>query len=56
MCLKNICIIFFILIGTIDATLAQTPTDKKDSTSLYKDIESYSNRSKFTKLFVSQRP
>ena len=47
---KNILIAFLILIGTIDAALAQTTADKKDSTRLYKNIESYSSKSKFTKF------
>lgn len=50
MCLKNSFIIFLILIGAVDVCLAQTPADSKDSTSLYKNIESYSNQRNLTKF------
>jgi hypothetical protein len=46
-------IIFILLIGTIltgKNAFAQETTVKKDSTQLYKNIETYSKRSKFTKM------
>ena len=47
---KNIFILFFISILTSEFAFAQETPVKKDSTQLYKNIESYSKRSKFTKF------
>ena len=45
---KNIFILFFVLISISDVAFAQETPVKTDSTHLYKNIESYSKRSKFT--------
>ncbi|HZL08577.1 MAG TPA: hypothetical protein VFC65_01150 [Prolixibacteraceae bacterium] len=47
---KNIFLLFFISILISDFAFAQQEPEKKDSTHLYKNIESYSGRSKFTKF------
>ncbi|PKP34412.1 MAG: hypothetical protein CVU00_07055 [Bacteroidetes bacterium HGW-Bacteroidetes-17] len=47
---KNIFILFLISIGTIDTAFAQDSNAKTDSTKLYGNIESYSNRSRFNKF------
>ncbi|MBU1011849.1 MAG: hypothetical protein KKG99_02490 [Bacteroidetes bacterium] len=47
---KNIYIFFIISIGTFDTAFAQDTIAKTDSTKLYGNIESYSNRSKFNKF------
>ena len=47
---KNIIILFFISLLTSDFAFAQQTPAKKDSTRLYKNIESFSKRSKFTKF------
>lgn len=46
--LKNTIIFISVLISTSDLTFAQQPSVKKDSTLLYKKIEAYAGRSKFT--------
>jgi hypothetical protein len=46
--LKNIFILFFVSFLINDFAIAQQTPVKKDSTILYKNIESYSKRSKFT--------
>src|SRR4030042_2768380 len=45
---KNITILFFVLISISDVAFAQEIPVKTDSTNIYKNIESYSKRSKFT--------
>jgi hypothetical protein len=45
---KNIIILFFVLISISDVAFAQEIPVKTDSTNIYKNIESYSKRSKFT--------
>jgi hypothetical protein len=53
MWVKNILLLFIILsLTSVFAFPQQTPA-KKDSTHLYKNIETYSKRSKFTKLMYS---
>ncbi|MFA5329521.1 MAG: hypothetical protein WC384_17135 [Prolixibacteraceae bacterium] len=49
-CTKHIFILFLVSILISDFASAQQPVAKKDSTKVYKDIESYSGRSKFTKF------
>jgi hypothetical protein len=47
---KNIFIFLFVsIVLTTDLTFAQQPSAKKDSTRIYKNIESYSKRSNFAK-------
>jgi hypothetical protein len=46
--IKNIIILFFVSVLINDIAFAQQTPAKKDSTHLYKAIESFSNRSKFT--------
>ena len=48
--LKHITILFFVIISTGDFAFAQQKPAKKDSTQIYSDIETYSKRSKFTRL------
>ena len=48
MWLKKHILFFFILFIICDLAFSQETTVKKDSTTLYKNIESYSKRSKFT--------
>ncbi len=50
---KIITILIFVLISTSDFALAQQKPVKKDSTKIYSDIETYSNKSKFTKFLYS---
>jgi hypothetical protein len=47
---KNIFMLFLISISISDFAFAQQTTVKRDSTKLYKKIESFSGRSKFTKF------
>jgi hypothetical protein len=47
---KNTIIFISVLISISDLTFAQQPAAKKDSTLLYKKIEAYSGRSKFTEF------
>ncbi len=47
---KNIFMLFLISISISDFAIAQQTTVKRDSTKLYKTIESFSGRSKFTKF------
>jgi hypothetical protein len=47
---KNIFILFFVSILLSDFAFAQQAPAKADSTNLYKNIESFSKRSKFTKF------
>ena len=47
---KHIFIFFFVLISLSDFAYAQETPVKTDSTHLYKNIESYSKRSKFTRF------
>ncbi len=47
---KIIFILFIISVLTCDFAFAQQPAVKADSTHLYENIESYSNRSKFTRF------
>ena len=53
MCFKSLTILFFVFISTNDVAFAQQKPVRKDSTKIYSDIESYSNRSKFTKFAYS---
>ena len=46
-CLKNIFLLFIVSFLISDFAFAQQTPVKKDSTSLYKNIETYSKRSKF---------
>jgi hypothetical protein len=48
MCFKHISIFVFVLFSISDFASAQQDSVKTDSTQLYKNIESYSKRSKFT--------
>jgi len=50
---KIIAILFIISISTCDFVSAQQQPAKKDSTHLYKDIQSYSGKSKFTKFMYN---
>src|SRR5680860_1329754 len=50
MWLKNIVILLFILLITNDFTFAQDTIVQKDSTHLYENIETYSERNKFTQF------
>ena len=50
MSFKHIFIFFFVLISISDFVIAQETPVKTDSTHLYKNIESYSKRSKFTRF------
>jgi len=47
---KRIIIFFFIFLFTHEIALSQEPPAKKDSTQIYKDIETYSKRRGFTKF------
>ncbi len=47
---RNVVILFFILLITNDVAFAQVTIVQKDSTHLYENIETYSERSKFTKF------
>jgi len=47
---KNIIILIFIIVYLCDIASAQQTPAKTDSSTLYKNIESYSKRSKFKKL------
>jgi hypothetical protein len=47
---KNIIILSFIILFISESVFAQQTPAKTDSTKLYKDIESYSKKSKFTKF------
>jgi hypothetical protein len=47
---KKVFILCFILLVVSDSAFSQIAPAKKDSTHLYKNIESYSKRSKFTKF------
>jgi len=47
MCLKNVFILFFVLLITNDLAFAQDTIVPKDSTHFYENIETYSERSKF---------
>jgi len=50
---KIIFILSFVSISTIDIAIAQQPASKTDSTHLYKNIDSYSKRSKLTRFMYS---
>ncbi len=50
MWLRNVLIVSFILLITNDFTFAQDTIVQNDSTHLYENIETYSERSKFTKF------
>ena len=50
---KNISILFFVSILVSDFAYAQQTPAKKDSAHIYKNIESYSKRSKFTKFMYT---
>lgn len=50
---KNTLLFFFISFLSGDCALAQEGSVKKDSTHLYKNIETYSKKSKFTKFMYS---
>lgn len=47
---KNIYILLFVSILTSHFAIAQQTTVKKDSTTVYKDLETYAHKSKFTKF------
>ncbi len=47
---RNVVILFFVLLITNDFAFAQDTIVQKDSTHLYENIETYSERSKFTKF------
>ena len=47
---KNTYILFFVLLSISDFTFAQELPVKKDSTTLYRNIESFSKRSKLNSL------
>ncbi|RPH31629.1 MAG: hypothetical protein EHM93_12795 [Bacteroidales bacterium] len=51
--LKAIAILLFLSIFTVELSIAQQTPVKKDSTKVYKEIENYSKRRKFTKLVFS---
>jgi len=48
--LKNIVILIVVFFATVDYTTAQQDSVKADSTHLYKNIESYSKKSKFNRI------
>ncbi|WP_423126420.1 hypothetical protein [Gaoshiqia sp. Z1-71] len=50
MWIKSVKILFFVLLTTNDLAFGQDITVQKDSTHLYENIETYSERSKFTKF------
>ena len=50
---KKILLLYFLLGMTLDVLFAQQTPARKDSTHLYKNIETYSKRSKFTKFMYS---
>lgn len=50
---KNIILFLFVSILVSDFAFAQQTPARKDSTRLYKDIQSYSKRSKFTKFMYA---
>ena len=50
---KKILLLYFLLGMTLDVVFAQQTPARKDSTHLYKNIETYSKRSKFTKFMYS---
>jgi hypothetical protein len=50
MWMKSAAVLFFVLLIANELTFAQENTARKDSTLLYENIESYSEKSKFTKF------
>lgn len=53
MCVKNIILLFIVLLLTNDFAYSQQKLAKRDSTRLYKRIEAYSNQSKFKQFIYS---